>query len=246
MTDPNSHALHVDSVAFSYPSGGPTFGPFTFSARGGQVWAVLGSNGAGKSTLFRLLSSELTPAAGSIRATGTVELIPQGLSMPGRLTVREAFEYLALVRRVPAKGRADAVERALASVNLTGHGHLRLNQLSGGQRRRAVVGQALLASPAILLMDEPSAGLDLDQRATLRDTVRRLGSERLVLISSHIVEDLAGVADHVLHIVAGRTVFAGPATEYLSVLPEDDGGNSAGVEAWTAAYRHWNTTPEVA
>lgn len=238
-----SALLSLDDVVFSYQRGGPGFGPFTFRARAGQIWAVLGPNGAGKSTLFRLIANEITPAGGSLHHDGSVELIPQGLAIPGRLSVRQAFDYLALLRGVPAKRRAAAVEAALAAVDLSAEANTALRRLSGGQQRRAAVGQALVAAPSILLMDEPSAGLDLDQRAKLRDTVAGLGSERLVMVSSHIVEDLAGVADHILHIVDGSVVFAGECEDYVAILGEEARGAGT-VEAWTAAYRRWNATTE--
>lgn len=234
-----SNSLSVESVAYRYTATGPRLGPFTFEARPGQIWAVLGANGAGKSTLLRLIAGELTPSEGHINRSGTTELVPQGAAVPGRLTVRQTLDYLALLRGVPRGVRAENVDNALRLVRMQDLADQRVRKLSGGQHRRLVIGQALVARPSTLLMDEPSAGLDLDQRATLRDTVAEVGKERLVLISSHIVEDLAGVADHVLHIAGGRLVFAGPSREFLGAAGTNDKAVDT-VERWTTAYRTWN------
>ncbi len=234
----NDSTLGVESVAYRYTATGPRLGPFTFSAHPGQIWAVLGSNGAGKSTLFRLIAGELRPTEGSVRLGGTTELIPQGAAIPGRLTVTQTLDYLALLRHVPRDQRASNVAEALRLVDLVDLADTRVRKLSGGQHRRLVIGQALVARPMTLLMDEPSAGLDLDQRATLRSTVAAIGQERLVLISSHIVEDLAGVADHVLHLAEGRLVFAGTSQEYVEATGTS--GHVDSVERWTEAYRTWN------
>lgn len=238
-----SSGLRAREAAYRYEAAGPRLGPFTFEGGPGEVWAVVGSNGAGKSTLFRLLAGELQPAQGSVEAGGRVELVPQGVAIPGRLTVAQTFDYLALLRGVPRSERSANVVRALELVDLTSQANTSVRKLSGGQHRRAVIGQALVSLPDALLMDEPSAGLDLDQRAVLRETIRAVGRERLVMVSSHIVEDLAGVADHVLHLVAGSLVFAGTSADYLADAPggainTDAAGSS--VEHWTTAYHRWN------
>ncbi len=244
MSSDRNSPLRVQAVEFQYPGGRSRFGPFTFAAHPGEVWAVLGSNGAGKSTLLRLIAGDLNPASGTIHNSGSVELIPQGVSIPGRLTVSQTFEYLALLRGVPRAERAERVADAIRAVGLTDQADAKIGKLSGGQQRRAVIGQALTSRPHTLLMDEPSAGLDLDQRETLRTTVAGIGRDRLVMVSSHIVEDLVGVANHVLHIVEGTVVFAGSSVDYLRVVspdPTDDASNEPDtVERWMAAYRVWN------
>lgn len=236
--------LIAESITFSYhkTSGTPQFGPFSFVAKTGQIWAILGSNGSGKSTLMKLLSGEYKPLTGNVIHSGTIELIPQGLSIPGRLTIYQAFEYLAILRRVPRKIRHDAVSQAITDVNLQNLSDSKIHTLSGGQQRRAAVGQALVASPSILLMDEPSAGLDIDQRADLRKVIARLGQNHLVMISSHIVEDLAGLATNVLHLANGSVTFSGSTQSYLNASDTNLSSESIkSTEIWTNAYRFWNT-----
>lgn len=238
-----SVALALEDSAFRYV-GGPNIGPITFAAHPGEVWAILGANGAGKSTLLKILAGELRPHQGHATASGAVELVPQSVSIPGRLAAGQVLSYLALLKGVPSVIRRERVRSALMLVNLTDHEHAPVRTLSGGQHRRLVIAQALLTRPRAVLLDEPSAGLDLDQRATLRGLVTRLGIDHAVLISSHIVEDLAGVASHVLHLVSGEMVFCGLATDYLRVTDSgatDTGsGGTDGVDRWVSAYHVWN------
>lgn len=236
MKNPN---LSAEEVTFSYGRGKEIFGPFTFSASGGEIWAVLGSNGAGKSTLFKILSGEFKPLSGRTSISGSVEFIPQGVSIPGRLTVCDVFEYLALLRGVPAAARGIAVAKAIETVNLENQAHKLIKELSGGQQRRAVIGQALVGDPSVLLMDEPSAGLDLDQRNLLRKTVAKLGESRIVMVSSHIVEDLAGIVTHVIHMKRGKIIFAGSRDSYLNIISREI-NPSGEVEEWIKAYHAWN------
>ena len=227
--------LRVRDLRFRYGSSGASLGPLSFEAGIGEIWAVLGSNGAGKSTLFKLIDGELKPKSGSVSYQGTSDLIPQGASIPGRLSVRQTFEYLAQLRGVPRQDRAERIEEALRLVSLKEQENARVGSLSGGQYRRVVVGQALIAKPEILLMDEPSTGLDLEQRATLKDTVRAIGKSCVLMVSSHVVEDLVEVADHVLHLVDGAVVYAGTISGYIG------DGDAPNVEQWTRAYHLWNT-----
>lgn len=227
--------LTITDAVIRYRRGNFSLGPVSFAVMPGEIWAVLGRNGVGKSTLFRAISgsrSNAYAASGAIACDGEVEYVPQGLAVPGRLSVQDLLEYAALLREIPRGSRAARIADVLEKAQLTEQKRSRVSTLSGGQQRRLVIGQALLASAHVYLFDEPSSGLDIVQRAELRSVLSGLSADAGVLISSHIVEDLAGLATHVLHLDEGRQIFAGTAAEYLG-----EGADLSSTEVWNQAYR---------
>ncbi|MGQ4494207.1 ABC transporter ATP-binding protein [Dermabacteraceae bacterium P13095] len=214
-------------------------GPVSFTAEAGQVWALIGANGAGKSTLFQLLTGGLRPSSGQVTVDPSLSFLPQGVSIPGRLTVTQMLRYMALLEGVKgARRRRRAVAHVLDLVRLGEKADAKVATLSGGQHRRLLIAQALLSDPRVLLLDEPTAGLDIDQRGTLREIILGASRQRTTFVSSHIVEDLAGVADHVLHLQEGRQKYAGDVAGYLAPLGE--AADHSAVDSWVRAYSHWN------
>lgn len=192
---------------------------------GRGVTGLVGVNGAGKSTLLRILSLGLRPTRGSVSLVGredlrltearrAVALMPQSANLPGRLRVVDFLAYLAWLRAVPRRQRPSAVERALALAGLDDRAGSRYADLSGGMQRRVLLAQALLAEPGLLLLDEPTASLDPEQRVRIRDVVAEQGRERSVVVSSHLVEDLVPVADRIVMLDAGRVVFDGSPADW--------------------------------
>ncbi len=204
----------------------------SFSADAG-VLGLLGVNGAGKSTLLESLAGLLPPRSGHVlvdgvdvygagrrsRAVGAVALVPQHLGFPGRFTVTEYLQHMAWMRAVPKVSRAAAVDAALDAVDLTAHARQAMGRLSGGTMRRAAIAQALLADPAVLLLDESTTGLDPVQRAEVRGLLEGLAQTRLVVLASHIVEDIEQVASRVVVVHDGRIVFDGTSAEIASLGP---------------------------
>ena len=227
-------------AVFQYRGSSFVLGPVSFQAGVNQVWAVVGSNGAGKSTLFHLINGETKPSSGSVECTGSVELVPQGVEIPGWLTIWDTYQYLAALRGVRRKSIDYVVADALELVNLRSVEDQSVRSLSGGQKRRAVIGQAVLGCPATILMDEPSAGLDLDQRAALKEAVAGLARNCAIILSSHIVEDLAGLATHVLHLRSGRVSYVGDVQGYLAGVSQANQADETNVAAWNSAYQYWN------
>jgi ABC-2 type transport system ATP-binding protein len=194
--------------------------------------ALLGLNGAGKTTLLRALGGAHRPAAGEVRIQGDdpydraarsralarVALVPQFLEFPRHLRVVDFLDYMALIRGVPPARRKAASCSALAAVDLTERSATKLGALSGGMLKRLSIAQALLAAPAILLCDEPTVGLDPDQRASIRALMRRLAADRCVVIASHIVEDAQYLADRVVVLHDKGVAFDGSTTGLVSSL----------------------------
>ncbi len=201
---------------------------------GPGVHGLLGPNGAGKTTLIRVLATVIAATGGSVRllpdpAGGNppplreirrrLGYLPQQFGFYPRLTAREYVEYLAWLKEMPPAGVPLAVDRALARVGLTDRADHRLKTLSGGMIRRVGIAQALVNDPAVLLLDEPTAGLDPEQRLFFRSLVREVGQDTCVLISTHLVEDVAAACDDVRLMDAGRIVFTGSPADLAGLAP---------------------------
>lgn len=185
------------------------------------VTAVLGPNGAGKSTLLGLLSTALKTQSGSLEL-GDINsvknrkeyrrrlgFLPQSFSLPGNLTVSEFVTLTAWQRLIPRGQRKDAVDAALDAVDLVRKKSAKISQLSGGMHRRVGIAQAIVNRPDVLLLDEPTVGLDPRQRGGLRELVSSLGRERTVILSTHLTEDVAATSDRVVVLDEGTVRFDG-------------------------------------
>lgn len=188
------------------------------------VTGLLGPNGAGKSTLLRILATLLAPSSGSVRVgkwdptslSERVEVrrrlgyLPQELGLYPRFTVFEFVDYLAILKELKEpKQRHRRVQAALDAVDLGDVAGRKLRTLSGGMRRRVGIAQAIVADPDLLLLDEPTTGLDPQQRARFRELVADLGQRHTVLLSTHLVEDVAAVCQAVVVLEGGRVRLAG-------------------------------------
>lgn len=193
----------------------------SFKVNQGEVAAFLGPNGAGKSTTMKLLTGYLSPSAGKAliaghdmgrdRLAGAAHLgyLPENGPLYPDMTPRSLLEFFADARGMSAarkKQRIDAVIQLCALGAVIGKA---IGKLSKGYRQRVGMAQALLHEPDVLILDEPTAGLDPNQIREVRETIRRLGQEKTVLISTHIMQEVEAIATRVLFINEGRLVFDG-------------------------------------
>lgn len=179
------------------------------------VTCLVGANGAGKSTLFALLAEQTRPSSGRVLRSGGSSLgyLPQDCTFPGFATVRAYLSHVAWLQRIRRRDRAEAVTRAAAAVGLADRIDSRLSSLSGGMQRRVGIAQALVHQPGLLLLDEPTAGLDPIQRVEIRRVLQAIGPNSVVLISTHLVEDVRGLAERVIVIGDGSVRFDGTVAE---------------------------------
>jgi ABC-2 type transport system ATP-binding protein len=207
---------------------------------GAGVHGLLGPNGAGKTTLVRALATVLRPAGGALHllgesVTGRIDLrrlrrqigyLPQEFGFYRRFTVREFVAYLAWLKELPASEVPGAVQRAIDRVGLTERADHRMKTLSGGMVRRVGIAQAIVNDPQVLLLDEPTAGLDPEQRMQFRALLRELSVDTCVLVSTHLVEDVVAACTDVLLIDSGRLVFRGVPADLAAAGGERDEGGA--------------------
>ncbi|MFI8515588.1 ATP-binding cassette domain-containing protein [Streptomyces sp. NPDC085460] len=213
------HLLRCHEVTKDH-GGSFRLGPVSLEIASG-VTCLVGPNGAGKSTFFRLAAGLEKPTSGSLALDGggpgraPIGYLPQDPELPRGATCEEFLHYVAWVHKVPAAERAAAVSDALTLTNLTDRRTTKARTLSGGMTRRLGIAQALIHDPSLILLDEPTVGLDPRQRISLRETIAKAALGRIVIVSTHLVEDIRGLADRVIVLSAGRVVFDGdvPALE---------------------------------
>ncbi len=199
----------------------------TFRVERGMV-GILGPNGAGKTTLLRQLAGILDPTRGVINLGGVrlakiqqvlarwVGYLPQDAGLPGGLSPREYLGYFAALYELPVEIRRERVESLLTEVGLAEKAGDKIKTLSGGMRQRVAVARTLLRLPSVIIVDEPTVGLDPRERIRFRNLLGRLARDRIVLFSTHVVEDVAVACDRVLVLSTGRLVFDGAPSDLAS------------------------------
>ncbi len=195
----------------------------SFQIHQGEVVAFLGPNGAGKSTTMKLLTGYLAPSKGTARIAGhdmftdrlagaeRLGYLPENGPLYPGMTPRGLLNFFAAARGMP-KSRVEAAIRQCSLSAVVGKP---IEKLSRGYRQRVGMAQVLLHEPDVLILDEPTAGLDPNQIHEVRDTIRQLGQTKTILLSTHILQEVEAMADRVVFIDEGRLVFDGPVAKLL-------------------------------
>lgn len=203
------------------------YGPFvaiediTFAIPRGQIVAFLGPNGAGKTTTMKILTGYLAPSRGEasiagldirqhrIEASRRMGYLPENGPLYADMTPAELLEFFGRARGIESGQLDDRIDAVTEQCGLQEVLEKPISKISKGFRQRVGLAQALLHDPDVLIMDEPTAGLDPNQIRDFRENIRRLGASKTVLISTHILQEVDAVADRVLFVHAGRLVFDG-------------------------------------
>ena len=199
---------------------------------GHGVYGLLGENGAGKTTLMRMVCGILKPTQGNILCDGVpiekmggeyrrlLGYLPQDFGYYGDFSALRFLNYMAALKALPEEFARDRIDELLETVGLAQEKKNKLKTFSGGMLRRVGIAQALLNDPEILVLDEPTSGLDPAERVRFRNIISSLGKNRLVLLSTHIVSDVAYIADNIIIMKDGQIMHTGNETQ---ILKESEG-----------------------
>ena len=238
--------ISIQNVSVTYSNGKQALKDLSLDLHAPGMVGLLGPNGAGKSTLIKLLAAALVPTSGLIRVNGSplakaerslkaqLGYLPQDFGLFDELTVAQFLDYMAALKGV--KEAKAVISRAIHAVNLEEKAKSRIRTLSGGQRQRVGIAQALLGNPSFLIFDEPTVGLDPEERIHIRNLFSRMAQDRLVLLSTHIIEDVQSVCSRLAVIHHGSIVFAGSPAEliqsaagHVGIVREQDAAGEQGL-----------------
>ena len=211
--------IQLENLTMTYPNGKQALKGLSLDLCSPSLVGLLGPNGAGKSTLMKLLVAALLPTAGSILVDGQpltraerqlkarLGYLPQDFGLFDELTVEQFLDYMAALKGL--QGPRAAIGRVIRAVNLEEKAKSKIRTLSGGQRQRVGIAQALLGDPELLILDEPTVGLDPEERIHFRNLFSQTAQDRLVLLSTHIIEDVQSVCGQLVVIDRGQVLFSG-------------------------------------
>lgn len=210
--------IEINGITKVYPSGKQALKDINIHIESPNLIGILGPNGAGKTTLMKLLIAGLTPTDGEIILDGKKLLsqekylksqlgyLPQSFGLFDELTVWQFIDYMAALKGIQDK---NAIDTALAQVSLLEQRKTRIRRLSGGMRQRVGIAQALLGNPQLIILDEPTVGLDPEERVKFRNLFSEMAQDKIVLLSTHIVEDVQSICNRVLVLDKGRILYDG-------------------------------------
>ncbi len=182
------------------------------------VCVILGLNGAGKTTLLRLLTDTLTRTDGKILLDGTdilalgrayramVGYVPQEQAYVGEFTARSYLYYMAELKSIPKKEAKCSIEKLLKQFNLVEAADIKMKKFSSGMRQRAMLCQALLGNPQIIILDEPTVGLDMRERISFKKYIKELSENRIIIYCTHIISDVQSLAEQVILLKGGKLI----------------------------------------
>ena len=233
--------INLNHLSMIYPNGRQALKDISLTLESPSLIGLVGPNGAGKSTLMKLLVAGLLPTGGTISVDDVplsrcekklkekLGYLPQDFGLYDELTVREFLDYMAALKGI--RDSKAAIESAILATGLEEKRKARIKTLSGGQRQRVGIAQALLGTPEFLILDEPTVGLDPEERIRFRNFFSQTAQDKLVLLSTHIIEDLQSVCDRLIVIDRGQILFIGRPEElvlqargHVGVFLEQSGG----------------------
>ncbi|NFQ67772.1 ABC transporter ATP-binding protein [Clostridium sporogenes] len=217
--------ISVENLNMIYKAGKKALKDVSLQIESPSLIGLLGPNGAGKSTLMKLLVAELIPTSGEILIDGVPLLknekklkaslgyLPQSFGLYDELTVWQFLDYMAALKGI--KNSKKVIKEVIEKTNLTEKPKARISTLSGGQRQRVGIAQALMGNPELLIFDEPTVGLDPEERINFRNLFSKTAQDKIVLLSTHIIEDVQSVCDKLIVINHGQILFTGTPEELI-------------------------------
>ena len=222
--------LELNNISKTYKNGNVKAVTEFSTAFTPGVYGLLGANGAGKSTIMNMITGNLRPDTGSIFWNGEqiskeprnyfsiLGYMPQQQGLYGEFTAKRFMWYMASLKGISKEEAARQIPELLRTVNLDTMAARKLKTFSGGMKQRILIAQALLGNPRILVLDEPTAGLDPKERIRIRNSIGKLGQDRIVLIATHVVSDVETIAKEILILKKGRLLRRGSVPELLQEM----------------------------
>jgi len=223
------NTLEIEALTKRYRSGVQALKGLSLTV-GPGVLGLLGPNGAGKSTLMRIAATVMKPSSGAVRWNGTdigahpdalrtsLGYLPQDSGVYPNLSAREFLAYVAALKGMDSRASRLRIDELLEQLNLASAGNRPLGGFSGGMKQRVGIAQALLNDPQIAIVDEPTVGLDPEERSRFRELITGIAGDRVVILSTHIVSDVETIAERVVMIAAGEVIADGPPDALASHL----------------------------
>jgi len=193
------------------------------------VFGLLGENGAGKTTLMRILVTLMNQTSGTVNMDGTIinsknaskvrckiGYLPQELGLHPNLTIRETLDYFGILSLMSLSDRKEQIDKLLVETNLEEHANKKIKHLSGGMKRRVGLVQAMLNNPSLLVVDEPTTGLDPEERIRIRMLLSKVSKGRTIILSTHVVEDVASICNKLAIMEKGKIIFTGSVPELIN------------------------------
>lgn len=192
------------------------------------MFGLLGRNGAGKTTLMKIISTILLKSSGSVTVCGLpveksaevrkiIGYLPQDFSMYGNMSAYEALDYIGVLCGLKKNERRERIPVLLERVNLQNNEKTKVKAMSGGMKRRLGIAQAILHDPKVLIVDEPTAGLDPEERVRFRNLLCEIAEDRIVILSTHIVGDIEATCEDIAVMNEGKIIYKGSVTELLEL-----------------------------
>ncbi len=200
------------------------------------IYGLLGPNGAGKSTLMNIITGNLEPTEGTIKWEGKevkelgsnyrslLGYAPQQQGMYETFSGRRFLSYMATLKGIPKSGMEDEINRVLLYVNMVEKSNQKIGTYSGGMKQRILIAQAIIGNPKLVILDEPTAGLDPKERVRIRERIAELSKDKIILVSTHVVSDIESIAKKIILIKTGKII------DYANVNGLCDKYNAANLE----------------
>ncbi len=228
-----SEAIKVKSLTKS-------FGPIhavrgvSFDVNHGEVLGFLGPNGAGKSTTMKMITGFLEPTAGTVIVNGhdvlenplavkkSIGYLPEGAPAYGEMTVKSFLNFIADIRQLTGSNRQKRIDEVVERINIRNVYEQSIETLSKGYKRRVGIAQAILHDPDTLILDEPTDGLDPNQKHEVRNLIKEMAQDKAIIISTHILEEVDAVCSRAIIIATGELLFDGTPTELIAKSDRSD------------------------
>lgn len=200
------------------------------------IYGLLGPNGAGKSTLMNIITGNLEPTEGTIKREGKevkelgsnyrslLGYAPQQQGMYETFSGRRFLSYMATLKGIPKSSMEDEINRVLLYVNMVEKSNQKIGTYSGGMKQRILIAQAIIGNPKLVILDEPTAGLDPKERVKIRERIAELSKDKIILVSTHVVSDIESIAKKIILIKTGKII------DYANVRSLCDKYNVANLE----------------